>query len=172
MKEGYVRAMDAIHRACLCVCGIGLVVVTLIIPWGVYTRYVLGYGSSWPEPMAILLMIWISFLSGALVYRDNLHIGVMIVPNLLTGAAKVVVGWLIELCMLATNLFILIWGVALVETTWSQAIAEFPTVSVGASYLPVPIGGAITALFVIERLWRGNFFEQPADESVAPVTAE
>ena len=172
MRERYVRAMDALQRLCLWVCGISLVVVTLIIPWGVYTRYVLGYGSSWPEPMAVLLMIWISFLSGALVYRDHLHIGVMIVPNLLTGAARLALGWIVELCMLATNLFMLVWGTALVETTGSQAIAEFPVWSVGISYLPVPVGRAVTALFVVARLWTQSFFEAPSDESVAAVTTE
>ena len=49
--------MDLLHRLCLWICGLCLMVITLIIPWGVYTRYVLGYGSSWPEPMAVLLMI-------------------------------------------------------------------------------------------------------------------
>ncbi len=172
MKQSYIRAMGWLHRLCLWVSGLSLVVITLIIPWGVYTRYVLGYGSSWPEPMAILLMIWLSFLAAALCYRDNLHIGVMIVPNLLAGAPKVALGWVVEICMLATNLFMLVWGVKLVETTWYQTIAEFPTISVGISYLPVPIGGAITLLFVIERLWTGRLFEQPADDSVATVTTE
>ena len=44
--------------------------------------------------------------------------------------------------MLATNLFMLWWGIKLVQTTWYQSIAEFPIVSVGVSYLPIPIGGA------------------------------
>jgi TRAP-type C4-dicarboxylate transport system permease small subunit len=48
-----------------------LVVLALIIPWGVFTRYVLGFGSSWPEPMAILLMIIFAFFSAAACYRDT-----------------------------------------------------------------------------------------------------
>ena len=53
--------------------------------------------------------------------------------------------------MLATNLFMLVWGIKLVQTTWYQSIAEFPLVSAGMAYLPIPIGGALTVLFVIER---------------------
>ncbi len=49
---------------CMIVAGVCLVVITLIIPWGVFTRYVLNSASSWPEPMAVLLMIWFSFLVG------------------------------------------------------------------------------------------------------------
>ena len=63
--------------------------------------------------------------------------------------------------MLGTNLFMLWYGIKLVQTTWHQSIAEFPLVSVGVAYLPIPIGGAITILFVIERLWTQGFFGTP-----------
>ena len=63
--------------------------------------------------------------------------------------------------MAGMNLFMLVWGVRLVHTTWFQAISDFPAISVGISYLPVPLGGAITLLFVIERLWTGRLFQEP-----------
>jgi TRAP-type C4-dicarboxylate transport system permease small subunit len=172
MQAHFVRAMDRLQLLCMLIAGSCLVVITLIIPWGVFTRYVLNAASSWPEPMAVLLMIWFSFMSAALCYRENLHIGVMILPNLLGGSARIAVGWLVELCMAATNLFMLVWGTRLVETTWHQVIADFPIVSVGASYLPVPLGGAIMLLFVIERLWTGRLFGTPSGGSLAPVTTE
>jgi TRAP-type C4-dicarboxylate transport system permease small subunit len=74
--------------------------------------------------------------------------------------------------MLITNLFMLWWGIKLVHTTWYQSIAEFPEVSVGVSYLPVPIGGLITVLFVIERMWTGVWFQEPTLETTSTVTAE
>jgi len=122
--------------------------------------------------MAVLLMIWFSFLSAALCYRENLHIGVAVVPMLLTGRARQAVGWLIELCMMGTNLFMLVWGTRLVRTTWYQSIADFPGYSVGASYLPVPLGGAIVVLFVIERLWTANLLAEPAAGSIDRVATE
>ena len=72
--------------------------------------------------------------------------------------------------MMTTNAFMFWWGVRLVETTWYQSIAEFPIVSVGVSYLPVPIGGAITALFVIERLVNQNFFQEAGAEAAGVST--
>ena len=172
MKASYIRAMDAIHRACLVVCGLCLAVIAIIIPWGVFTRYVLNSAASWPEPVAVLLMVVLAFLSAAVCYREFLHIGVGIVPNLLTGPAKVVIGWFIELCMGATNLFMLWWGIRLVETTWHQTIGEFPAASVGMSYLPVPIAGAVTLLFVIERLWTGAMFAPEPEDPTATIAFE
>lgn len=161
MIAAYCKAMDALHHACVFVAGLFLVVITAIIPYGVFTRYMLNSAASWPEPLAILLMIWLSFLSAVICYREHLHIAVGILPNALTGTARTVLGVIIELSMLAANLFLLWFGLSLVQTTWGQTIAEFPAVSVGFSYLPVPIGGALTALFVIERFLVGNFFPPP-----------
>ena len=172
MKAQYIRAMDALNRACLIVAGACLVIITLIIPWGVFTRYVLNSASSWPEPMAVLLMIVLSFLSAVVCYREYLHIGVGILPAMLSGRSKAALGWLIEICMLFTNLFMLWYGIKLAKATMYQSIAEFPLLSVGITYLPIPIGGAITALFVIERLLTQQFFNEPSAESVSAISTE
>jgi TRAP-type C4-dicarboxylate transport system permease small subunit len=172
MKAHYIRMMDALHRACLVIAGVCLVVITLIIPWGVFTRYVLNSASSWPEPMAVLLMIVLSFTSAVVCYREHLHIAVGVLPAMLTGFRRTALGWVIEACMLATNLFMLWYGVKLVQTTWHQSIAEFPMVSAGASYLPVPIGGAVMVLFGIERLWTGKLFHEPSLETTAGLSTE
>jgi TRAP-type C4-dicarboxylate transport system permease small subunit len=74
--------------------------------------------------------------------------------------------------MAATNLFMLWWGMLLVQTTWAQVIAEFPSVSVGVSYLPVPIGGLITLLFVVERLWTGALFAPPPEDPTTTIAFE
>jgi len=47
------------------------------------------------------------------------------------------------------------WGWDLVQTTWNQSIPDFPGLSVGVTYLPIPLGGACTLLFVLERLLIG-----------------
>jgi len=63
MLGRYIRAMDVLHQACVFIAGACLVLITLIVPWGVFTRYVLNSAASWPEPMAVLLMIVMSFFS-------------------------------------------------------------------------------------------------------------
>ena len=85
---------------------------------------------------------------------------------------RLALGLVIEAGMLFTNLFMLWYGTKLVGTMWYQSIAEFPVVSVGVSYLPVPIGGAITSLLVIERLWTLSFFAEPSAESISHVSTE
>ena len=172
MKAQYFRLMDVLHRACLIIAGTCLVTITLIIPYGVFTRYVLNSAASWPEPLATLLMIVMSFVAAIVCYREYLHIGVGVLPAYLKEPAKTWLGWFLEICMLATNLFMLWWGLKLVGTTYYQVIAEFPILSVGISYLPIPLGGGLTALFVLERMMTGKFFQEPEAETVSQLTTE
>jgi len=172
VRDRYVRLMDAVNTACLFVAGACLVVITVIIPYGVFCRYVLNSAASWPEPMAILLMIVLSFLSAVVCYREYLHIGVGVLPAFLGEPAKTYLGWFLEVCMLATNLFMLWWGTKLVQTTWHQSIPEFPAISAGIAYLPIPIGGALTSLFVVERLLMQKFFSTPELETVTQTATE
>ena len=172
MKAQYIRLMDALHRACLVIAGVCLVIITLIIPWGVFTRYVLNSASSWPEPLAVLLMIVLSFFSAIICYREYLHIGVGVLPALLDERGKAVLGWLIEACMMGTNVFMVWYGVKLVQTTMYQSIAEFPWLSVGISYLPVTIAGAVTMLFIVERFMTREFFREQTIETTSTVATE
>jgi TRAP-type C4-dicarboxylate transport system permease small subunit len=172
MKAQYIRAMDAVHQACLFVAGCCLVIIVIIIPYGVFCRYALNSAASWPEPVAVLLMIILSFLSAVVCYREYLHIGVGVLPAFLKEPAKTYLGWFLEACMLSTNLFMLWWGTKLVQTTWFQSIPEFPAVSAGISYLAIPIAGGLTTLLVIERFMTQKFFSEPDPDTVSQLSTE
>jgi len=172
MLGRYIRAMDVLHQACVFIAGACLVLITLIVPWGVFTRYVLNSAASWPEPMAVLLMIVMSFFSSIVCYREYLHIGVGVLPALLTGTTKAMLGIAIELCMAATTLFMLWFGIKLCETTWYQGIAEFPAMSVSLSFLPHAIAGGITTLCLIEQFVTGQFFKDLTVEETATMSTE
>ena len=58
--------------------------MSLIVPWGVFTRYVLGTGSQWPEPIAILLMLVFTFIGAAAAYRAGAHIAVTMLTDRLS----------------------------------------------------------------------------------------
>jgi len=51
--------------------------------------------------------------------------------------------------------FMIVWGARRVEVTWHNSIADFPFLSVGVTYLPIPVGGACLLLFIIERIFLG-----------------
>src|SRR5690242_7633244 len=156
------RLMDVLYAGCVVVAGIALVLISAVIPWAVYTRYVLNRAASWPEPMAVLLMIVLTFFGAAVCYRVGLHMRVSFFVSLLPERLQRATALLVELLMGAIALFMVDWGIKLVAATWQNSIADFPSLSVGVTYLPIPIGGAILLLFVFERLAIGPPAPPPA----------
>jgi TRAP-type C4-dicarboxylate transport system permease small subunit len=155
MAPLYRKLMDALYLVAVAVAGTALVLISAVIPWAVFTRYVLNSAASWPEPAAILLMIALTFIGGAACYRRRIHMNVSFFVLMLPSALRIVAELIAELMVAAMALFMAVYGAKLVEVTWCNTIAEFPSLSVGVTYLPIPIGGAVLLLFVIERLLLG-----------------
>ena len=155
MAATYRRAMDALYLACVIVGCISLVLISAVIPWAVFTRYVLNSAASWPEPLAVLLTIVLTFIGAAAAYRLNLHMNVGYFANQLPPPFRKLVELLVQFLMALIALFMIVWGERLVDVTWHNTIADFPFLSVGVTYLPIPIGGACLLLFIIERIWIG-----------------
>jgi TRAP-type C4-dicarboxylate transport system permease small subunit len=62
----------------------------------------------------------------------------------------------VDLLMLVVALFMAIYGGKLCFETWGQYIGEIPWMPVGATYLPVHLGGLITLVFVVEHMVFGS----------------
>ncbi|HSV19544.1 MAG TPA: TRAP transporter small permease [Casimicrobiaceae bacterium] len=155
MAPLYRRAMDGLYLACVAIAGTALVLISAVIPWAVFTRYVLNSAASWPEPTAVLLTIVLTFFGAAACYRLGLHMNVGLVVSRLPASLQPASRLLAELLMGLIAVFMAVYGTGLVQATWSNTIADFPSLSVGVTYLPIPVGGVILLLFVIERLTLG-----------------
>ncbi|WJY15490.1 TRAP transporter small permease [Pectobacteriaceae bacterium CE90] len=161
MARIYISAMDVLYLMAMWVSGLALFIMTLIIPVGIFFRYIMNDGISWPEPISILCMVTFTFVGAAVSYRACSHIAVSMLVDRLPDVAKKVCKLLSDILMLLICLFILYYGSLLCLELWDQQIAEFPIISAGQTYLPLPIGSFITMLFVIERILFGSQDKRP-----------
>lgn len=156
MKNTLLRVNDVIYLACIWVAGLAIVSMALIIPWGIFARYVLGSGAGWPEPVAILLMVLFTFIGAAASYRAGAHMAVTTLTDRLPDAWQPLITLLVQILMAVICLFMTIWGIKLCIATWNQFMSTLPTLRVGVSYAPIPIGGLLTLIFILERLLFGD----------------
>ena len=161
MRNLYRKAMQQLYLGCIVLSGVAMVVITLFIPAGVFMRYVMNDPLQWPEPASVIMMVFFSFIGGAAVYRANQQIAVEALMKAVNPASRAVMQWGVHACMLLIAGFMLGYGVHLCVVTWGNTIAEFPWLSTGVVYMPIPIGGALTLLFIIEKIWLG---EPPKDD--------
>lgn len=156
MASLFRRAMDYLYYGCVTVGIASLVLISAVIPWAVFTRYVLNSAASWPEPTAVLLTIVLTFIGAAAGYRFHVHMNVSFFVDMLPDRPRALVNLLVQLLMATVALFMTIWGAQLVEVTWYNTIPDFPALSVGVTYLPIPVGGFCLLLFIVERIVLGT----------------
>ena len=143
---------DSLYLVCIWTAGISITVMSIVIPVGVFMRYVLGYGAQWPEPIAILLIVVFTFVGAAAAYRAGGHIAVAMLTDALPKAAQRIVARAVEALMLLASGFVVWYGTRLCLETMGQTIAELPWMPVGVTYLAIPIGSLATLLFVLEHM--------------------
>jgi TRAP-type C4-dicarboxylate transport system permease small subunit len=176
MQNTIHALLDKVYLACIWASGIAIILMSIIIPVGVFARYVLGFGAQWPEPIAIMLMVIFTFLGAAASYRAGAHIAVALVTDRLPSAVQTICKHLMDVLMVAVCLFTVVYGSSLCLETMGQTLAELPWLPVGITYAPLPLGGFLTLLFVVEKMLFGSqharsvvTFDHALEESSATV---
>ena len=156
MSEKTLKALDGVYLACIWAAGMAIFFMSIIIPMGVFARYVLEVGAQWPEPIAIMLMVVFTFIGAAAAYRAGAHIAVAMLTDRLPVALQKICVDLVDLAMAGVCLFGVVYGSKLCVGTMGQNLAEIPWLPVGITYSPLPLGALLTLVFVIEKMIFGS----------------
>ena len=145
------RVLAALNTAVLYVAGFFLVLMTVIVFWQVFTRYVLGWSNSWTEITAVLLMSWFIFLGTAVGIRENYHLGFDVLLYILPRGSKKVLRTISDAVVIAFAAGMVFYGAQLVGLQWR---ARLPALGIpeGVRYLPLVAGGLLIIMFSIERV--------------------
>ncbi len=129
----------------------GLVLMTAIIGWQVFGRYVLNSSPSWSEQASLTLMIWYVSFAAAAGVREGFHIRIIALENAakppVRKSMRIASNFVVAVCGAA----MLIWGGELVARTWEHVIPSLGLPR-GIAYLGLPISGFLIILFSFERI--------------------
>jgi TRAP-type C4-dicarboxylate transport system permease small subunit len=140
-----------ISRLTLVFAATGLVVMTAVIGWQVFARYVLSDSPAWAEAASLALMVWFILLAAAVGVREQFHIGMTAATNAMPPALAKLSRAVSLLMVGAFGAAMGVWGGELVIRTWDIEIATLG-ISRGFGYLPLPIAGWLIVFFSIEHL--------------------
>ncbi|WDI30090.1 TRAP transporter small permease [Hyphococcus flavus] len=129
----------------------GLAIMTVIVGWQVFGRYVLNSSPSWSEQASLTLMIWYVSFAAAAGVREGFHIRIVAVENAVQAGIRKMMRVAADLVVAACGVAMLIWGGELVARTWSHVIPSLGLPR-GLAYLGLPISGALIFLFSVERV--------------------
>jgi TRAP-type C4-dicarboxylate transport system permease small subunit len=144
------RFCAALSRLALWIAAAGMILMTAMVAWQVFSRYVLNASPSWTEAASILVMSWFIFLGAAVGVRENFHMGFDVLIHFVPGAGP----WMravSDLAVLTFGLGMVVYGGQLMLQTWTATIPVLQLPG-GFSYMPLVAGGVLVSLFAAERL--------------------
>lgn len=133
-------------------------VLVVVVVWQVLVRQVItplspGFSSPWTDELARVLFVWLGFIATALVFSEKGHIAVDFVVLKLPKAAQKVVAILVQALIILFAVWLLIlggWSAAM--NAMGQKLSTMPFLSMGQTYLIIPIAGVIIVLYAVYHL--------------------
>ena len=136
----------------------GLVLMTAVIGWQVFGRFILDSSPSWSEQTALVLMIWYVFLAAAAGVWERFHIRVEVLERRLTPARRRGLRIGIHALIALFGLVFVIFGAQL---AWEVREHVIPSLGISRAfaYAPIPFAGLLMTLFSLARM-RVRFAEK------------
>ena len=139
-----------------------MILVTIVVVWQVFSRYVLNSPSSFTEELARFLLIWITLLGCAYAYRNNNHLGLDLIYAQARQPYRRIMYYCTHLCVgfFAVSVMI-IGGYSLMNMT-DKLGQSSPAMGIEISlvYSIVPISGILIVLYVLHAIFLQSSSQQ------------
>jgi TRAP-type C4-dicarboxylate transport system permease small subunit len=147
----FSAGLGVVARCAIAIACAALIGMTLVEGWQVFARYVLNDSPSWTEPVALLLMSAAMMFGAAVGVRSESHFGFFLILHVAAPALRTALVVIARLIVISIGLLLAYWGGVLLMDGWSIRMAGAPLPQ-GLYFLPICVGGALIALFALERL--------------------
>ena len=132
---------------------LGLVVMTAIVGWQVFGRFVLDSSPSWTEQASLVLMIWYVMFAAAAGVYEGFHIRIALIEERFGERARGlrrVVAAIVALM----GLVLLVYGLQLCWQVRGNVIPSLG-ISRAVAYVPLPVSGLLMTIFALGRMISG-----------------
>lgn len=145
------RAAAAVAKVVSMLAASGLVLMTGVIGWQVFARYVLNDSPSWSESAALIIMLYFVLLAAAVGVYQQFHLGFRLFVGMLPVRLKRIVFILGQTLVVLFGVTMASNGMALVDFTSSHIV---PALGIprSAAYWPFPVCGVLIALFALVHI--------------------
>ncbi|MFK7858422.1 MAG: TRAP transporter small permease [Granulosicoccus sp.] len=151
MLSAYRNLLDGLCFISECICGVALVVLTIIFGWLVYGRYVLNATPTWVEQVSLLLIVLIGFVGASIGVHRGTHLGVTYLRELFPRMLRRFLELLTHIIMSVFGTVMMINSYDLVLFKWGS---EIPLIGVpeGLRAIPIMVCGALTLMYSIGHI--------------------
>ncbi len=148
--EKIIKSIYNIQSA-LGVCFISIFFITVLIQ--VFCRY-LGITVIWTGEVAGYSFTWAVFMGSGIMTYENKHFSFTLLLDKLQGKNKVYLKMFISLVMMLFASAIFYYGFLITKKFWNYKWISLPQMSMGITWLCVPILGFTMVLYCINHLYK------------------
>ena len=127
-----------------------MVLMTIDVLWGVFTRYALGSQASWSEELARFLLIWIGVLGAAYASGQGMHLAI----DLMKKEQKSNLSLLINCLIIAFAFCVMIIGGGrlIYITNVLEQLSPALRLPMSVVYAVIPISGLLIIYYKVSDL--------------------
>ncbi len=139
---------DIVYRILLEYAKVVLFLLVALITVQVFFRLVLKSGIRWSEEVALLLMVWMAFISMAIGVQKRLHIAIVMFFNFFPAPVQYVLTKinLALTCAFGVGLVVYGWKLVAITMTSTLPATQWPA---GTLYLMMPVSGVFIIYFTL-----------------------
>ena len=155
--QRYDQLLDLLCIISEWICGVALVVLTVIFGWLVYGRYVLNSTPTWVEQVSLLLIVLIGFLGASIGVRRKTHLGVSYFRDRSPRAIRRALELISYVIMGVFGAVMMVNSYALTVFKWGSDIPLLHLPE-GLRAIPITLCGGLTLLYSIGHViewWKG-----------------
>jgi TRAP-type C4-dicarboxylate transport system permease small subunit len=145
-----IRFLDRLERVVTAIAAGILGLLTCVVGWQVFARYVLRSGQFWAEEFCLVAMMWAALLGAAACLWTDSHVRVTIILSLLPPKLRM---WILALMDGIVLWFAFIFfkeGLFLIERTMGGQMSAL-SIPIGTTYYVLPLSAFLMFLFTLVR---------------------
>ena len=154
MPELVMNILDRLERFITFATAAIMIILSVLICWQVFSRYVLNSSPFWIEEMSVISLMWIGLLGAAACVWTESHMSLELVVSRLPETVRIWLRALTDMAIAGFALFLCDRGFFLVQRTMSGTLSSLP-LAVGYTYLALPIAGGMMVMFALVRAISG-----------------
>lgn len=133
-----------------------MAVMSAIVLFGVFNRFIFKIPISWTEEIAKYLLIWISLIGAAIAVRIGGHVGVGLIVSRLKENSRSVVSWINQLIIVGFVVALIILGMS-VSLKQLHTYGHATRIPMFYPTLAIPVGCfmiLIQLLYILKLLYK------------------
>lgn len=145
------KILNTLEQALKIICGIIIATIVVSLFYAVVMRYVFHQPPAWSMESSRYLFIWMVILSAVLITREQSHIQITFLLNLMPEKLRFIWSNILRLLMLAFCWIMIQQGVNILPMV-SEASSPILGISMGWLYLSIPVGGILMGIYILETI--------------------